>query len=139
MMLPPPSPCPRCGRSDPARELAQASPPAGAGGTAGDNLAVRLMAAQAVAAGAYAERNQLVAALSRLLPASLEPNPDQVERETGWAWIVYVQLPTGQATWHVPDAELALFDHLPRDTGATWDRHTTDQKYRRLARAWVRG
>jgi len=84
---------------------------------------------------AYGERDQLVAALSKMFPASLERHPDEdTEWEDEWRWIVFIELPTGQATWHIHDSELPLFAHLPRETGRTWDGHTTPEKYDRLAR-----
>jgi len=84
--------------------------------------------------GAYAERDNLVCALSKLFPASLERHPDSdTTWEDDWRWIVFIDLPTGQATWHIHDSELAMFDHLPRFIGREWDGHTTPQKYLRLA------
>jgi hypothetical protein len=81
----------------------------------------------------YLERNRLVAALSKLFPASLERHPDtDVAWDDDWRWIVFIDLPTGQASWHLHDSHLALFDHLPRLDGRTWDGHTTDEKYARL-------
>lgn len=83
---------------------------------------------------AYAERDNLVCALSKLFPSTLERHPDSDKTwDNDWRWIVFVNLPTGQATWHIHDSELAMFDHLPRNTGAIWDGHTTPQKYLRLA------
>jgi hypothetical protein len=81
--------------------------------------------------GAYHERNQVVAFLSKLFPASLE-------RHTGadwgpdWQWVVIIDTPAGQVSWHVKSDELGLFDHLQREAGRTWDGHTTDEKYARL-------
>lgn len=82
--------------------------------------------------GAYAERNKLVAALSKLFPASLERH-DGVEWEDDWRWVVFIDLPTGQASWHIHDSELPQFAHLPRQAGRRWDGHTNEQKYARLA------
>ena len=84
--------------------------------------------------GAYSERDQLVAALSKLFPAGLERHPDEdASWENDWRWIVFIDLPTGQASWHIHDSELSMFDHLPRFTGRTWDGHSTPEKYARLA------
>lgn len=79
---------------------------------------------------AYAERNRLIALLAAIFPSSLEPT---TEPEEGWSWICFVDLPTGQATWHIPDGELRLFGHVSRTHGRVWDGHTTEQKYRRIA------
>lgn len=81
---------------------------------------------------AYRERNQLVAALSKIFPASLERDPT-VKQGENWGWVCFIDLPAGQATWHIHDEELPLFDHLPRRTGRVWDGHTNAEKYARLA------
>lgn len=84
--------------------------------------------------GAYAERDKLVALISKVFPAHLERHPDEdKEWENDWRWIVMIQLPTGQASWHIHDSELPMFDHLKRESGHSWDGHTTEQKYARLA------
>ena len=84
--------------------------------------------------GAYSERNKLVAALSKMFPASLERHPDEDKSwEDDWRWIVFIDLPAGQASWHLHDSELSQFDHLKRGQGRKWDGHTTEEKYRRLA------
>lgn len=81
----------------------------------------------------YAERNALVCALSKLFPSTLERHSDEdLDWENDWRWIVFIELPTGQATWHIHDSELHLFSHLERETGKVWDGHMTDEKYRRL-------
>jgi hypothetical protein len=83
---------------------------------------------------AYAERDALVCALSKLFPASLERHPESdTTWDNDWRWIVFIDLPTGQATWHIHDSELGWFDHLKRYTGRQWDGHTTPEKYQRLA------
>lgn len=48
---------------------------------------------------------------------------------------VFIDLPTGQVSWHVHDSELALFDFLPTSDQRCWDGHSTDEKYERLL-AW---
>lgn len=91
---------------------------------------------------AYRERNQLVAALSRIFPAHLARHPDEdTAWDDDWRWIVCVHINTGmekrfetvqsQATWHIHDSEINLFPHLdeaPND----WDGHSTEEKYNRL-------
>lgn len=77
----------------------------------------------------YAERNRLVAALSKLYPAHLAKDVDQ---EPEWSNVVCVHLPTGQVTWHVPESELPRwFSHLSMEMGH-YDGHTTEEKYERL-------
>lgn len=75
----------------------------------------------------YTERAQLVAALSKLFPSSIETDPN----EPDWA-VCTIDLPTGQATWHVNPTDLHHFTHLPRNQGRTWDGHDTPIKYQRL-------
>ena len=83
---------------------------------------------------AYEERNRLVAFVASLYPASLERHPDEdTEWEDDWRWIVFIDLPSGQATWHIHDSQLGYFDHLPRNQGRKWDGHTTEQKYAALS------
>ena len=82
---------------------------------------------------AYTERNRLVAALSKLFPAHLSRHPYDPCWDNDWRTIVCIHLPTGQATWHIHDSELPMFDHLPRSKAHRWDGHTTEEKYERLA------
>lgn len=82
--------------------------------------------------GAYLERNKLVAILCRLFPSSIERHPDEdTEWEDDWRWVVYIDLPTGQCSWHLHDSQLSMFDHVERLGGREWDGHTTEQKYDR--------
>ena len=86
--------------------------------------------------GAYSERNKLVAALSKLRLSWLERHPDSdTEWEDDWRWIVFVNGPGGQMSWHIHDSELGQFNHLIRHTGNvnSWDGHTVEEKYERLA------
>jgi hypothetical protein len=62
----------------------------------------------------YHERNMLVCALSKIYPSLLGRHPSDQEWDDDWRWIVYVNLPTGQVSWHIHDSELSLFDHLDR-------------------------
>jgi hypothetical protein len=75
---------------------------------------------------AYWERNQLVRVLSVMYPSyiALSDDPD-------WP-IVYVELTTGQASWHIPATEIPTFNHLEWEP-AGWDGHTDAEKYARLA------
>lgn len=90
--------------------------------------------------GAYWERNQLVAALSKLLPAGLgKHDPNDKEWEDDWRNIVYIigigpHFELVQMSWHIHDSELPMFSHLKFDPDIKWDGHTTEEKYKRLAR-----
>lgn len=84
--------------------------------------------------GAYSERNQCVALLSKVFQAWLEKHDENdKDWEDDWRNIVFIELPTGQASWHIHDSELRLFDHLSCMPGNSWDGHTTIQKYARMA------
>lgn len=80
----------------------------------------------------YAERNQLVAALSKLFPAYLAIHDENDYLwENDWRNIVFIDLPTGQVSWHIHDSELHLFSHLKFKENK-WDGHSYEEKYRRL-------
>jgi hypothetical protein len=53
--------------------------------------------------------------------------------DEAWHGCIYIDLPTGQASWHFHDSEAHLFAHLPPYDGE-WDGHTTEEKYERMAR-----
>lgn len=79
---------------------------------------------------AYRQRNHLVAALADLFPSGI--------REThieGWdpAWngCVYIDLPTGQISYHYHDSQAFLFSHLP-PYGREYDGHDKEEVHRRL-------
>ena len=80
----------------------------------------------------YAERDRLVAALSKLLPSHLSRHEGD-DWEDDWRNIVCIHLPAGQATWHIHDSELPWFSHLLERDGH-WDGHSTAEKYERLAK-----
>lgn len=83
---------------------------------------------------AYKERDMLVCLLSKIFPAWLVRHPESdKEWEDDWRWIVFILLPTGQASWHIHDSELEWFKHLEnRKQEWDWDGHTTEQKYERV-------
>lgn len=83
---------------------------------------------------AYWERNQLVCFLSKLYPAWLEKHPKEDKSwDDDWRNIVFVQLPTGQASWHIHESEYNNFRHLPVREINSWDGHSTEEKYDRLS------
>jgi hypothetical protein len=90
-----------------------------------------LEALQAELDASYEERNKVVAALARLFPSGIVKTAI-----TGWSedWhgCVYIDLPTGQVSWHYHDSHASLFEGLPPFAGQ-WDGHDTPEKYRRLA------
>lgn len=80
---------------------------------------------------AYLERNQVVAALARCFPSGVARTAIEGWSDD-WHGCVYIDLPTGQVSWHFHDSQAYLFAGLPAYTKG-WDGHTTEQKYRRLA------
>lgn len=85
---------------------------------------------------AYLERNQCVALIARMaLALGYHAGLKRTNIE-GWSedWhgCVYIDLPNGQASWHYHDSHAHLFEGLPAYEGS-WDGHTTEQKYERLA------
>ncbi len=80
---------------------------------------------------AYRERNQVVAALASFFPAGIA-RTDVPGWDPEWHGCVYIDLPSGQVSWHYHDSEAHLFAHLPPYARA-WDGHSTDEKYERLA------
>jgi hypothetical protein len=99
---------------------------------------------------AYWERNQLVAALSKIFPAWLgRHDPQDKEWDREWLNIVFIEVPTRriemkmiqggfditgpqQLSWHIHDNELEHFSHLEYSNKKKWDGHTTEEKYQRL-------
>lgn len=86
---------------------------------------------------AYSERNKVVALLARIAPwmgwgAGHGRHPESdAGWERDWMNIVFIDLPTGQASWHLHDSEVHLLAGLPKYL-KDWDGHTTDEKYRRV-------
>lgn len=76
----------------------------------------------------YHERAHLVAHLATVYPSVLvhRADPDAPD----WP-VLFINLPTGQVSWHVNPEDLDLFQHVTVGT-ETWDGHTTDEKYARL-------
>lgn len=79
----------------------------------------------------YRERAYLVAHLAGIYPAVIVHGADP--QEPDWP-VVYVTLPTGQASWHLSPDDLDLFGHVPAGD-ATWDGHSIEEKYSRVADA----
>jgi hypothetical protein len=84
----------------------------------------------------YLERNQVVAALAacalRLNWRAGVALTDLLGWEPEWHNCVYIDLPTGQVSWHYHDSQADLFAFLPPYDG-TFDGHDTEQKYARVA------
>lgn len=94
-------------------------------------LQADLTAMEARKDAAYLERNQVVAALAKCFPSGIARTAIEGWSED-WHGCVYIDLPTGQASWHFHDSHAYLFEGLPAYT-KPWDEHDTPEKYRRLA------
>jgi hypothetical protein len=82
----------------------------------------------------YTERAHLTAVLAALFPSVMVFGADP--HAPDWP-VLYVDLPTGQASWHVSPADLPIFkwvDSVTSPAGPAWDGHTNDEKYDRIAR-----
>lgn len=79
----------------------------------------------------YRERAHLVAHLAALYESNMVFGADPAEPD--WP-VVYVYLPTGQASWHISPEDVDLFDHVRRvpTNAGQWDGHDTTEKYRRV-------
>lgn len=77
---------------------------------------------------AYTERANLVALLAALYPSYWDYADPQCPK---WP-VVFVELPTGQASWHFSPDDWWIGACIPRRHGAVWDGHTTEQKYQRI-------
>jgi hypothetical protein len=86
---------------------------------------------------AYLERNQVVAALARCFPSGIADTAIE-GWSADWHGCVYIDLPTGQVSWHFHDSHAHLFEDLPQYDGK-WDGHDTPEKYRRLAALSYKG
>jgi hypothetical protein len=79
---------------------------------------------------AYRQRNYLVAALARLFPSGIRAtNIEGWDPE--WHGCVYIDLPSGQISYHYHDSEAHLFAHLPPYT-KEWDGHGKELVHNRL-------
>lgn len=79
---------------------------------------------------AYRERAHLVALLAAWRNSHIGYTDPAAPN---WA-VVTIELPTGQACWHIAPADMDLFAHVrptPRYARG-WDGHDTDEKYRRI-------
>jgi hypothetical protein len=81
----------------------------------------------------YTERAHLVALAAKDYPSAYTDDPEN----DGWI-IVYVDLPTGQASWYITPSDQHLFAHVRFAPDTEYDGHTTEEKYGRI-RAHISG
>jgi len=85
-------------------------------------------------AATYRERAHLTAHLAAGYPSVLVDGADADAPD--WP-VLFVDLPTGQATWHISPDDRDLFEHVPRTIAGmpdapAWDGHDTAEKYARV-------
>lgn len=100
---------------------------------------VRLIRARKERDLAYTERNKMLVALCKMAiklgcVAGIGSHEGE-EWEDDWRHIVFIDLPTGQASWHIHDSEKDNFSFLSEYYGK-WDGHTTDEKWDRVINAF---
>ena len=94
-------------------------------------LEAELEQARAAKDAAYLERNHLVAALAKLFPSGVSRTNIPGWSEN-WHGCCYIDLPTGQISYHFHDSHAHLFAGL-RPYRYTYDGHEKDEVHRRLA------
>lgn len=86
---------------------------------------------------AYSERNRVLAALAKAgqeLGWNVgvgQHDPADTQQESDWRTLLFIDLPTGQASWHYHDSEKGLLEQLPK-YASPWDGHSTEVKYERV-------
>jgi len=103
--------------------------------------AKELAAAQAAnrrrqVAKAYAQRDELLVALSKIWPAHLMPTKPTAltaGNDEDWLWSLHLESPHGQLVYPLNNDASALFGHLERLPENTWDGHLAKERSKRLA------
>jgi hypothetical protein len=83
----------------------------------------------------YKERNLCVALIADMalelgLTVGIK-NHQGEEWEDDWRNVLFIELPTGQVSWHIHTSEMVNFLQIPKYEGI-WDNHTTEEKYKRI-------
>lgn len=89
---------------------------------------------------AYSERNKMLVVVCRMaLALGCKAGIGKHEGENGendWRNIVFIDLPSGQVSWHIDDSDVVNFAFLSSYEGK-WDGHTTEEKWNRVINAFV--
>lgn len=76
-------------------------------------LSLQLDGAERWRDAAYAERDQLVAAISKVWPSHFtKPDASGTAFDSQWPVSVCVHLPSGLVRWHIHPDRVSLFSHL---------------------------
>lgn len=98
------------------------------------DLPVRIEDAVKERDAAYTERVRLLAVLAFIYESALVH--DDNSRDPDWEWILFIEFPTGQASWHIKTSDLLLLRNVrtvkPPLGRWEWDGHSTETKYKRL-------
>lgn len=80
---------------------------------------------------AYRQRNHLVAALAQIYPSGItKTNIPGWDEE--WHGCCFIDLPSGQISYHYHDSQKYLFENLP-PYSKEWDGHDKDVVHKRLS------
>lgn len=77
----------------------------------------------------YRERARLVAHLAAVYPSTI----GHYDAQWPEYQVVIIELPAGQVSWHIAPSDFDLFTHVRMASVNTWDGHSTEEKYARLA------
>lgn len=85
----------------------------------------------------YSERNTCVSLIAKMaLTLGFRVTLERDINESQW-WIVYIQLPNGQVSWHFHQNQMEWFEGFPINTGSSvYDQHSDALKYQRVL-SWV--
>jgi hypothetical protein len=86
---------------------------------------------------AYAERNLCVALIASYAQwfghhVGIKTHQEgDTEWDPEWMHVLFIDLPTGQVSWHLHVSEIGNFPGIGPYIGE-WDGHTTEEKYQRV-------
>jgi hypothetical protein len=85
---------------------------------------------------AYRQRDYLVAALARLFPSGKQLQPADLHTDipgwdSKWHGCCFIDLPSGQISYHYHDSQAFLFEDLP-PYSKEWDGHDKEKVHSRL-------
>lgn len=87
---------------------------------------------------AYSERDKCLVLIARMaqelglnVGMGLHVDKPGEDWDADWRNILFIDLPSGQVSWHIHQNEAQWFYFVGTYNGE-WDGHTTDEKYRRV-------
>jgi len=72
-----------------------------------------------------------LAALAVVLQYPMSLGYDSKQPDPRWQTLLFIELPTGQVSWHIHKDDLPLFDSLPQNQ-IIWDGHTREERDTRI-------